>query len=108
MAKFEKSWTICNVCSLCHLINSLVIVINPFGVRALATHPLKSNKKGVGDKNGVVFIGGTRIAHREWCCADSDGVIISPTNLSLLTVGSFHLSKCLIKELVYVMSVNLG
>lgn len=53
------------------------------GVRALATHPLKSNKKGVGDKNGVVFIGGTRIAHGEWCCADSDGVIISPTELSL-------------------------
>ena len=63
--------------------SSLVVVINPFGVRALATHPLKSNKKGVGDKNGVLFIGGTRITHGEWCCADSDGIIISPIELSL-------------------------
>eukprot|EP01018_Ginkgo_biloba_P002650 Gb_27200 [translate_table: standard] len=53
------------------------------GVRALATHPLKSNKKAVGEKNGIVFIGGTRIVAGEYCYADSDGIIFSPTELSV-------------------------
>eukprot|EP01018_Ginkgo_biloba_P000325 Gb_04742 [translate_table: standard] len=53
------------------------------GVRALATHPLKSNKKGIGEKNVVVFIGGTRISAGEYCYADCDGIVISPTELSV-------------------------
>uniref|UniRef100_A0A0C9QLP2 4-hydroxy-4-methyl-2-oxoglutarate aldolase n=1 Tax=Wollemia nobilis TaxID=56998 RepID=A0A0C9QLP2_9CONI len=53
------------------------------GVRALAAHPLKSNKKGVGEKNGIVYVAGARIVAGEWCCADADGVIVAPTELSL-------------------------
>ncbi|KAH9328763.1 hypothetical protein KI387_000871, partial [Taxus chinensis] len=55
------------------------------GVRALAAHPVKSskNKKACGEKNGVLTIGGTAIIAGEWCYADSDGIIISPSRLSI-------------------------
>ncbi|KAH7439088.1 hypothetical protein KP509_04G044800 [Ceratopteris richardii] len=54
------------------------------GVRALASHPLKSIKKGEGSEDAVVFVGGVRIHPGEWCYADDDGVIISSMKLSKL------------------------
>ncbi|RAL37823.1 hypothetical protein DM860_000517 [Cuscuta australis] len=53
------------------------------GVRALATHPQKPNKKGMGDKHVPVYVSGTLIRDREWLYADSDGVLISRTELSI-------------------------
>uniref|UniRef100_A0A1D1Y9U4 4-hydroxy-4-methyl-2-oxoglutarate aldolase n=1 Tax=Anthurium amnicola TaxID=1678845 RepID=A0A1D1Y9U4_9ARAE len=53
------------------------------GVRALASHPLKSNKKGIGEKHVPVHIGGTLICDGEWLYADSDGILISKSELSL-------------------------
>lgn len=53
------------------------------GVRALASHPLKSNKKGVGEKNVPVHVGGTLIRSGEWLYADSDGILVSKTELSI-------------------------
>lgn len=53
------------------------------GVRALASNPLKSNKKRVGEKNVPVHIGGTLICDGEWLYADSDGILISKTELSI-------------------------
>ncbi|CAK7323908.1 unnamed protein product [Dovyalis caffra] len=53
------------------------------GVRALGSHPMKSNKKGVGEKHGPVHIGGTLILDGEWLYADSDGILISKCELSL-------------------------
>ncbi len=53
------------------------------GVKALATHPLKSVKRGLGDPNvpitfaGVVFIPG------EYLYADPDGIIVAPKALEL-------------------------
>ncbi|KAI3921754.1 hypothetical protein MKX01_005443 [Papaver californicum] len=52
------------------------------GVRALASHPLKSNKKGVGEKHIPVYIGGAFIREGEWLYADSDGVLVSKSELS--------------------------
>eukprot|EP00249_Psilotum_nudum_P006289 c19614_g1_i1 orf=270-953(-) len=54
------------------------------GVRALSTHPLKSLKRGFGEKNVPIFIGGARVAPGEWCYADADGIIISKGNLAKL------------------------
>lgn len=51
------------------------------GVRALASHPLKSSKNGYGSANVVVHFGGVRIAPGQWCYADSDGIIISDSPL---------------------------
>ncbi|MCO5604316.1 hypothetical protein L7F22_058481 [Adiantum nelumboides] len=54
------------------------------GVRALASHPVKSVKKGEGSKDVVVTMGGVRISPGEWCYVDNDGIVISSTNLSKL------------------------
>ena len=53
------------------------------GVRALGSNPLKSSKKGHGEKNVPVNIGGTLIRDGEWLYADSDGILISKTELSV-------------------------
>ena len=47
------------------------------GVRAIAPHPRKSDKRGIGTRDVVVEFGGTRIAPGEWCYADADGVLIA-------------------------------
>ncbi|GMN59843.1 hypothetical protein TIFTF001_028935 [Ficus carica] len=53
------------------------------GVRALASHPVKSNKKGVGEKHVPVHIAGTLIRDGEWLYADSDGILVSKHELSI-------------------------
>lgn len=47
------------------------------GVRALNTHPQKSIKKGVGDKNVTVTFGGVSFKPGEFLYADEDGVLVS-------------------------------
>jgi regulator of ribonuclease activity A len=47
------------------------------GVRALNTHPLKSVKKGVGDRDLAVTFGGVTFSPGEWLYADEDGVIVA-------------------------------
>ncbi|VAI81952.1 unnamed protein product [Triticum turgidum subsp. durum] len=51
------------------------------GVRALASHPMKANKKGMGEKHVPVTIAGTRICDGEWLYADTDGILVSRTEL---------------------------
>jgi len=53
------------------------------GVRALGSHPLKSNKKGLGEKHVPVNVGGTMIQEGEWLYADSDGILISKIELTV-------------------------
>ncbi len=47
------------------------------GVRALDTHPQKSIKKGVGDKNIAVTFGGVTFTPGAWLYADPDGVLVA-------------------------------
>ncbi|XP_043702397.1 putative 4-hydroxy-4-methyl-2-oxoglutarate aldolase 2 [Telopea speciosissima] len=53
------------------------------GVRALGSHPMKANKKGNGEKNFPITIAGTRICDGEWLYADTDGILVSRTELSV-------------------------
>ncbi|TVU03503.1 hypothetical protein EJB05_50964 [Eragrostis curvula] len=53
------------------------------GVRALNSHPMKSNKKGAGEKHVPVTIAGTRITDGEWLYADSDGILLSRSELTV-------------------------
>ncbi|CAN6451792.1 unnamed protein product [Victoria cruziana] len=53
------------------------------GVRALASHPMKANKKGNGEKHVPVHIAGARITDGEWLYADTDGILISRIELSV-------------------------
>ena len=52
------------------------------GVMALATHPLKTVKKNVGETNVAVTFGGVTFAPGEWLGADEDGIIVAPARLA--------------------------
>lgn len=52
------------------------------GVRALATHPQKSIKKGVGDTNLRVMIAGVAVSPGDWIYADEDGVLVASEKLA--------------------------
>ena len=52
------------------------------GVRALAAHPQKSAKKGVGERNERVFVAGIAIHPGDWIYADADGVLVAQQKLA--------------------------
>jgi regulator of ribonuclease activity A len=53
----------------------------PIGVRAIQTHPLKSIKKGWGDKNIPVTFAGSTFNPGEYLYADEDGIVLSKESL---------------------------
>lgn len=52
------------------------------GLRALDTHPLKSLKKGAGERDLAVSFGGVTFRPGEWVYVDHDGVVVSTHPLS--------------------------
>ena len=61
--------------------DSAAINALPLGVRALNTHPLKTVKKNIGERDVNVTFGGVTLKPGEWLCADEDGVIVSTRTL---------------------------
>ena len=61
--------------------DSAVIQTQDIGVKALATHPKKSLKRGVGEEDLSVAFAGLKIAPGDWVYADADGVLVSPVEL---------------------------
>lgn len=53
------------------------------GVQALNTHPMKTEKRGLGDLNVDVTFGGVTFRPGQFVYADSNGVIVSPEPLSM-------------------------
>lgn len=53
------------------------------GVQALASHPKKTEKRGIGDLNVAVTFGGVTFKPGEYLYADNNGVIISPSPLNM-------------------------
>jgi regulator of ribonuclease activity A len=53
------------------------------GVQALNTHPMKTEKRGLGDLNVEVTFGGVTFVPGQYIYADNNGVIISPEALSM-------------------------
>ncbi|MBP0942653.1 ribonuclease E activity regulator RraA [Pseudomonas alliivorans] len=53
------------------------------GVQALASHPKKSEKRGVGELNVPVTFGGVTFKPGDYLYADNNGVIISPSPLTM-------------------------
>jgi regulator of ribonuclease activity A len=51
------------------------------GVRALAAHPQKPNKKGIGERNLRVHIAGVPVNPGDWVYADADGVLVAQQKL---------------------------
>ncbi|CAM2066996.1 ribonuclease E activity regulator RraA [Sulfidibacter corallicola] len=53
------------------------------GVQALAAHPRKTEKKGIGELNVPVTFGGVRFQPGAFLYADSNGIVVAPRALSL-------------------------
>lgn len=53
----------------------------PIGIRALHTHPLKSHKKGQGDRDMTVSFAGINFKKDHYLYADEDGIIVSDKKL---------------------------
>ncbi|MBE0483995.1 MAG: ribonuclease E activity regulator RraA [Bacterioplanes sp.] len=60
-----------------------VIMQTDLGVQALATNPLKTDKRGLGDVNVTVKFGGVEFVPGQFVYADNNGVIVSPTALTM-------------------------
>lgn len=52
------------------------------GVRALATHPQRSVRKGIGERELRVTIAGVAVHPGDWIYADADGVLVSRSKLA--------------------------
>lgn len=52
------------------------------GVKALNVHPMKTDKRGIGDLNVAVQMAGQIIQPGEWIYADNNGVIVSAHELT--------------------------
>lgn len=53
------------------------------GVQALGTHPMKTDKRGLGDLNVPVTFGGVTFTPGEYVYADNNGVLVSAQKLEL-------------------------
>ncbi|RMF15903.1 MAG: putative 4-hydroxy-4-methyl-2-oxoglutarate aldolase, partial [Gammaproteobacteria bacterium] len=51
------------------------------GVQALGAHPMKTEKKGIGEQNIPVTFGGVTFYPGHWLYADNNGIIVSPEKL---------------------------
>lgn len=60
-----------------------VLAQTDLGVQALASHPLRSNRRGLGDLNVVVNFAGVIFRPGEYVYADNNGVIVSPSPLKM-------------------------
>ncbi|MCD2449178.1 ribonuclease E activity regulator RraA [Methylicorpusculum oleiharenae] len=62
--------------------DSAIINAMTIGIRALHAHPLKSPNKGLGNLDTVVTFAGVQFKNDYFLYADSDGIIVSETELS--------------------------
>ena len=60
-----------------------VLAQTDLGIQALASHPMKTDKRGIGDLNVAVTFGGVTFRPGEFIYADNNGVIISPSALQM-------------------------
>jgi len=53
------------------------IMATDIGVQALGTHPMKTDKKGIGETQVTVSFGGVTFVPGEYLYADNNGIIVS-------------------------------
>jgi len=53
----------------------------PIGIRALHTHPMKSHKRGGGDRDCLITFGGVNFRTGSYLYADEDGIVVSDNEL---------------------------
>lgn len=60
-----------------------VIAQTDLGVQALATHPMKTEKRGIGDLNIEVTFGGVTFTPGHYIYADNNGIIVAHEALKM-------------------------
>ena len=60
-----------------------VLIQTDVGVQALASHPMKTDKRGIGDLNVAVTFAGVTFRPGEYVYADNNGVLVSPSPLKM-------------------------
>lgn len=58
------------------------------GVQALGTHPMKTDKNGLGELNVELTFGGVTFKPGHYVYADNNGVLVSPEKLDLAEANS--------------------
>lgn len=61
--------------------DSAALATLPIGVKALGVHPLKTDKRGEGQRDIVVRFGGVTFHPGDWLYADEDGIIVARRQL---------------------------
>ena len=61
--------------------DSAAIAQMPIGVKALGTHPMKTDKRGEGQRDIKVRFADATFAPGDWLYADEDGVVVAPRKL---------------------------
>jgi regulator of ribonuclease activity A len=54
----------------------------PIGVKALGTHPVKTDKRGEGQRDLAVRFGGVTFRPGDWLYADEDGIVVAQRALT--------------------------
>lgn len=52
------------------------------GIKALNTHPCRSQKRGGGERDVAVTFAGVTLCSGEWLCADADGIVVAESALA--------------------------
>lgn len=60
-----------------------VLAQTPLGIQALASHPMKTDKRGIGDLNVAVAFAGVTFKPGEFVYADNNGIIVSAQALDM-------------------------
>ena len=60
-----------------------VLAQSNLGIQALASHPMKTDKRNIGDLNVAVTFGGVTFHPGHYVYADNNGVIVSPSPLQM-------------------------
>ena len=68
---------------ICQLCNNLLRIIASLdiGVQALASHPMKTGKRGLGDIDVAVTFAGLTFKPGAWLYADANGIVVSSEQL---------------------------
>ena len=61
--------------------DSAAIARMPIGVKALGTHPVKTDKRGEGQRDVKVRFADATFAPHAWLYADEDGILVAPRKL---------------------------
>lgn len=63
--------------------DSAILATLDLGIKALATNPRKSERRGEGQRGVQVTFAGVRFAPGDWVYADRDGILVSARSLPL-------------------------